>query len=64
MPTLILTVTADDLYLEMRGIVSTPSTVQSLKGVVSAGFGKSLRYAGEKMRKWRNGGSGDIAERS
>ena len=64
MPTLIRTVMTDSLFIELRGIVSTPSTVQSLKGVVSAGFGKSLRYAGEKMRKWRNGGSGDIAERS
>ena len=42
---------------EIRGIVRYPSTVQGLKGVVSAGLGKSIRYAGDKVRKWRNSSS-------
>ncbi|CAL1713162.1 unnamed protein product [Somion occarium] len=44
---------------ELEGIVRYPSTVQTIKGVVSAGFGKSLRYAGNKVGKWWKGfGSG------
>ncbi|TCD61285.1 Mitochondrial translocator assembly and maintenance protein 41 [Steccherinum ochraceum] len=37
---------------EMASIVRYPSTVQSLKGIVSAGFGKSLRYGAAKVGKW------------
>ncbi|KAI0345813.1 Mmp37-domain-containing protein [Trametopsis cervina] len=40
---------------EIRDIVRRPSTVQSLKGIVSAGMGKSVRYAAEKVGKWRKG---------
>jgi len=47
----------ETLDSEMRGIVRRPSTVQSLKGIVSAGFGKSFRYAAEKVGKWRKGSS-------
>lgn len=41
--------------LEMAGIVRYPSTVQTLKGIVSSGVGKSVRYAGEKVGKWWKG---------
>ncbi|CAK5270174.1 unnamed protein product [Mycena citricolor] len=37
---------------ELREIVRSPATVQSLKGVVSAGVGKSLRYSVAKVGKW------------
>jgi mitochondrial translocator assembly and maintenance protein 41 len=40
--------------VEIHDIVRRPSTVQSLKGIVSAGLGKSIRYAGQKVGKWRN----------
>ncbi|KAL0579132.1 Mitochondrial translocator assembly and maintenance protein 41 [Marasmius crinis-equi] len=37
---------------EMAAIVRTPATVQSLKGIVSAGVGKSIRYTWAKVSKW------------
>ncbi|KAG8709488.1 Mitochondrial translocator assembly and maintenance protein 41, partial [Ceratobasidium sp. 394] len=37
---------------EMEAIVKGPATAQSLKGLVSAGFVKSLRYGTEKVGKW------------
>ncbi|KAF8645149.1 hypothetical protein AX16_007977 [Volvariella volvacea WC 439] len=37
---------------EMSRIVRYPATVQSLKGIVSAGIGKSLRYSTAKIGKW------------
>jgi len=37
---------------EMAAIVKGPATAQSLKGLVSAGFVKSLRYGSEKVGKW------------
>ncbi|KAJ7935659.1 mitochondrial matrix Mmp37-domain-containing protein [Mycena leptocephala] len=40
---------------ELRRIVRYPATVQSLKGVVSAGVGKSVRYGAAKVGKWWNG---------
>jgi len=40
---------------EMSRIVRYPATVQSLKGVVSAGIGKSLRYGTAKIGKWWKG---------
>ncbi|KAI0702304.1 mitochondrial matrix Mmp37-domain-containing protein [Cytidiella melzeri] len=46
---------AKTLEQELRGIVRWPSTVQTLKGIVSAGPGKSIRYAAEKVGKWRQG---------
>ncbi|KAI9793966.1 MAG: Mitochondrial translocator assembly and maintenance protein 41 [Piccolia ochrophora] len=39
----------------IRQIIAWPSTSQSLKGVVTAGFGRTRRYIGEKVRKWREG---------
>ncbi|KAG9006507.1 Mitochondrial translocator assembly and maintenance protein 41 [Tulasnella sp. JGI-2019a] len=52
-----LTVASDDtltsvIQTELRQIVRGPSTVQSAKGVVTAGVGKSLRYGLTKVRKW------------
>lgn len=47
---------ADTIHREIRDIVRYPSTVQSLKGIVSAGLGKSIRYTADKVRKWRTGG--------
>ncbi|TFK40794.1 Mmp37-domain-containing protein [Crucibulum laeve] len=40
------------LTQEMSSIVRYPATVQSLKGVVSAGVGKSIRYSSAKIGKW------------
>ncbi|KAJ6585000.1 Mmp37-domain-containing protein [Mycena capillaripes] len=42
---------------ELRRIVRYPATVQTLKGVVSAGVGKSVRYGAAKVGKWWNGSS-------
>ena len=39
----------------MHNIVRYPSTVQTLKGLVSAGPIKSVRYASEKVTKWWKG---------
>ncbi|KZT09121.1 Mmp37-domain-containing protein [Laetiporus sulphureus 93-53] len=39
---------------ELRKIVRQSSTAQSLKGIVSAGLGKSVRYSTEKINKWWN----------
>ncbi len=44
-------------YIELHSIVRHPSTIQSLKGVVSAGPIKSVRYAAEKVNKWWKGSS-------
>ena len=32
-----------------------PAAVQTVKGLVSAGVGKSLRYSAEKVGKWWRG---------
>ncbi|KAF8516321.1 mitochondrial matrix Mmp37-domain-containing protein [Hysterangium stoloniferum] len=37
---------------EMKNIVRYPATVQTVKGLVSAGIGKSVRYGTGKMAKW------------
>ena len=56
---------ADIINGEMRSIVRYPATVQSLKGVVSAGLGKSVRYAAAKVGKWWKGrGSGSSSSPS
>ncbi|KIJ54144.1 hypothetical protein M422DRAFT_25103 [Sphaerobolus stellatus SS14] len=41
---------------EMANIVRYPATIQTLKGVVSAGVGKSVRYGANKIMKWWKGG--------
>lgn len=41
----------------MSKIVRYPATVQSLKGIVSAGLGKSIRYSAAKVGKWWKGTS-------
>ncbi|KAI0927162.1 hypothetical protein AcV5_007770 [Taiwanofungus camphoratus] len=47
------------LEQELHGIVRYSSAVQSIKGIVSTGLGKSLRYSAQKMSKWwRSPGSG------
>lgn len=38
--------------LEMGRIVRYPATVQMLKGIASAGLGKSVRYSSAKIGKW------------
>ncbi|KAI6101862.1 mitochondrial matrix Mmp37-domain-containing protein [Pisolithus sp. B1] len=45
----------DILQQEMCKIVRYPATVQTLKGVVSAGVSKSTRYAAAKVGKWWKG---------
>ncbi|EGN97858.1 hypothetical protein SERLA73DRAFT_109095 [Serpula lacrymans var. lacrymans S7.3] len=42
---------------EMANIVRYPATVQTLKGLVSAGLGKSMRYTTQKIGKWWSGSS-------
>ena len=37
-----------------------PATVQTIKGVVSAGLGKSIRYGSGKIAKWWKGGGGSV----
>ncbi|KAF8588558.1 Mmp37-domain-containing protein [Ramaria rubella] len=44
---------------EMKNIVRYPAIVQTVKGLVSAGLGKSLRYGSGKIAKWWKGRSGD-----
>ncbi|KAJ7784553.1 mitochondrial matrix Mmp37-domain-containing protein [Mycena metata] len=44
---------------ELRRIVRYPATVQSLKGIVSAGVGKSVRYGAAKIGKWWSGSGGE-----
>jgi len=46
-----------DGAVEMENIVRYPATVQTVKGLVSAGFGKSVRYGAGKMAKWWKGSS-------
>ncbi|TDL22243.1 Mmp37-domain-containing protein [Rickenella mellea] len=40
---------------QMRSIVRYPAAIQTAKGVVSAGVGKSFRYGSEKVGKWWKG---------
>ncbi|KAL0961134.1 hypothetical protein HGRIS_006107 [Hohenbuehelia grisea] len=40
---------------ELANIVRYPATVQSFKGLLSAGVGKSIRYSAAKIAKWRKG---------
>ncbi|CAK7225962.1 Mitochondrial translocator assembly and maintenance protein 41 [Sporothrix curviconia] len=39
----------------IKQTINWPSTSQSLKGVLTSGVGRSLRYMGEKMDKYRQG---------
>lgn len=41
--------------IEMSDVVRYPATVQSLKGVVSAGLIKSVRYTAAKVGKYWKG---------
>ncbi|KAH8114558.1 Mmp37-domain-containing protein [Phellopilus nigrolimitatus] len=43
------------LQSEMSAIVRYPAAVQTAKGIVSAGIGKSVRYSAEKIGKWWKG---------
>ncbi|KAF8627371.1 hypothetical protein AX17_006186 [Amanita inopinata Kibby_2008] len=43
------------LEQETSGIVRYPATIQSLKGIVTAGIGKSIRYSAAKVNKWWKG---------
>lgn len=49
----------DDLRAEVRGVIKKtigwPSTIQSFKGLVTSGIGRSWRYMSEKMAKNREG---------
>jgi len=46
---------SDVIQQEMRGIVRYPATVQTFKGIASAGVGKSIRYSVAKVHKWWQG---------
>ncbi|KAI9809228.1 MAG: hypothetical protein M1825_002519 [Sarcosagium campestre] len=41
----------------IRKTIGWPSTQQSLKGIFTAGLGRSWRYTREKIQKWRDGRS-------
>ncbi|KAK4978297.1 hypothetical protein LTR28_006480 [Elasticomyces elasticus] len=41
----------------IRATIGWPSTTQSIKGIFTAGLGRSWRYYGEKRRKNREGGA-------
>ncbi|EPQ54609.1 Mmp37-domain-containing protein [Gloeophyllum trabeum ATCC 11539] len=43
------------LHHEMSQIVRYPAAIQTLKGIVSAGPAKSIRYSAEKVAKWWQG---------
>lgn len=49
----------EDLRAEVRGVIKKtigwPSTSQSLKSGITAGFSRTWRYVGEKMQKYRDG---------
>ncbi|KAE8443990.1 hypothetical protein EG329_001119 [Mollisiaceae sp. DMI_Dod_QoI] len=49
----------EDLRAEVRGVIRKtigwPSTSQSLKSGITAGFSRTWRYVGEKMEKYREG---------
>ncbi|KAI5798000.1 mitochondrial matrix Mmp37-domain-containing protein [Peziza echinospora] len=38
----------------IKKTIAWPSTIQSIKGVLTAGFGRSGRYLGDKMAKWKD----------
>ena len=40
------------MYGEMSRIVRGPATAQSIKGIVTVGVGKSLKYGSAKIGKW------------
>lgn len=48
---------ADDIRSKVSSVIKTtigwPSASQSIKGVLTAGVGKSAKYLGEKVDKWR-----------
>lgn len=48
---------ADDIRSKVGSVIKStigwPSASQSMKGVLTAGFGKSAKYVGEKVDKWR-----------
>lgn len=37
----------------IKSTIGWPSSTQSIKGILTAGGGKSMRYLGEKIGKWR-----------
>jgi hypothetical protein len=39
-------------YTELRKIMYRPALTQSIKGLFTAGFSKSVRYSWAKIRKW------------
>ena len=59
-------IAADDrenLAQEVRGVIGKtvmwPSTTQSLKGLLTAGPGKSWKYLGRKMKKFNEAAGGE-----
>ncbi|KAJ4482071.1 mitochondrial matrix Mmp37-domain-containing protein [Lentinula aciculospora] len=52
------------LNREIRTIVRQPATIQTLKGIVSAGLGKSLQYSTAKISKWWRGSAATKSESS
>jgi translocator assembly and maintenance protein 41 len=42
-------------WVELRQIIGRPALTQSVKGLLTAGLIKSVRYSAAKVRKWLKG---------
>ncbi|KAH0548022.1 hypothetical protein GP486_008236 [Trichoglossum hirsutum] len=47
-----------EMGVVIKRTISWPSTSQAIKGVLTAGLGRTRRYVGEKMGRWAEGGRG------
>ncbi|KAJ3996931.1 mitochondrial matrix Mmp37-domain-containing protein [Lentinula boryana] len=52
------------LNREIRTIVRRPATIQTMKGVISAGLGKSIKYSTKKISKWWKGAGAGSTNKS
>lgn len=63
----IVTGGVDDIRSKVGSVIKStigwPSASQSMKGVLTAGFGKSAKYVGEKVGKWRSAIKGTVVEK-
>ncbi|KAJ3983626.1 mitochondrial matrix Mmp37-domain-containing protein [Lentinula detonsa] len=52
------------LNREIRTIVRRPATIQTMKGLMSAGLGKSIKYSTQKISKWWKGAGAGFTNKS
>ncbi|KAJ3747198.1 mitochondrial matrix Mmp37-domain-containing protein [Lentinula detonsa] len=52
------------LNREIRTIVRRPATIQTMKGLMSAGLGKSIKYSTQKISKWWKGAGAGSTNKS